>query len=178
MAKSKTGSVQNKPIYSRISYTYQAAAYLGQHPPLLQASADLTRGHPETEAQEPKAERKDEHKTDAVTRGLSRRLLTDLRDTSLKSQIRLSPALKHTICKFCDSLLIVGQTSSSFVENKSKGGKKPWAEVMVIRCDACKGERRFPVQAPRQKRRPIRDHEAEKYASPKQLDGCVQTTNG
>lgn len=64
--------------------------------------------------------------------------------------------MKHSICKYCDSLLIEGETSSSVVENKSKGGQKPWADVLVVKCHTCEGVKRFPAQAPRQKRRPMR----------------------
>ncbi|KAK8040530.1 Rpr2-domain-containing protein [Apiospora marii] len=80
-----------------------------------------------------------------------------MRTTSEKAVIRLSPALKHTVCKYCDSLLIEGETCVSVVENASKGGKKPWADVLVIRCKACKGVKRFPVGASRQKKQKLRN---------------------
>ncbi|KAL7621128.1 hypothetical protein AAE478_008442 [Parahypoxylon ruwenzoriense] len=151
MGKSKTpGSVPNRPIYSRISYLYQAAAYMTtlseQKGPCSTNQGSETPGK-ETIAPDGQA--------------LSRRFLTDLRATSLKSQIRLSPAVKRTICKFCDSLLVEGETSSTVVENKSKGGKKPWADVLVVKCHTCGGIKRFPVQAHRQKRRPLREKERE-----------------
>ncbi|KAI1479752.1 Rpr2-domain-containing protein [Daldinia eschscholtzii] len=137
------GSVPNRPVYSRISYLYQAATYLASQPT---GNTDDTVATQDKEALCPS---QSEH-------GLSRRFITDLRSASLKSQIRLSPAIKHTICKSCDSLLIEGETSSSSIENKSKGGKKPWADVLVISCHACGGVKRFPVHAPRQKRRTSR----------------------
>ncbi|KAI1077030.1 Rpr2-domain-containing protein [Whalleya microplaca] len=160
MGKSKTtGSVSNRPIYSRISYLYQAATYLGTHP--QQEGSNNT-----TQDSKRENESQDEHasSTTLTKRALSRRLLTDLRASSLKTQIRLSPAVKHTICKFCDSLLIEGETSSSTVENKSKGAKKPWADVLAIKCNTCGGVKRFPVQTARQKRRPVREVETRKQA--------------
>ncbi|OTA76889.1 hypothetical protein M434DRAFT_49314, partial [Hypoxylon sp. CO27-5] len=156
MGKSKgPGSVPNRPIYSRISYLYQAAAYLASQSGLKEPNAV-------TPASEGTGQKISEETTciPHSKYALSRRLITDLRSSSLKSQIRLSPAMKHTICKFCDSLLIEGETSSSIVENKSKGGKKPWADVLVVKCNACGGVKRFPVQAPRQKRRPVREKES------------------
>jgi ribonuclease P protein subunit RPR2 len=106
---------------------------------------------------------KDQRDDDNQTRlKLARHLMTNFRATSLKSQIRVSPAIKHTICKFCDSLLIEGKTSTSLVENRSKGSRKPWADVLVIRCDTCGGVKRFPVQAERQKRRPLREQQNQK----------------
>jgi ribonuclease P protein subunit RPR2 len=144
MAKSKAnGSVPNRHLYSRLSYLHQAATFLGS-----QVGS----------TEDPKSE----HglAADQSRLKLARHLLTDLRATSLKSQIRVSPGIKHTICKFCDALLIEDERSTSVVENKSKGGKKPWADVLVVKCNTCGGARRFPVQAPRQKRRPQREQES------------------
>ncbi|CAJ2504219.1 Uu.00g116130.m01.CDS01 [Anthostomella pinea] len=152
MAKSKAGSVPNRHIYSRISYLYQAATYLESHntkqsPAHSSPTADDETGQLGGQELPPTAQ---------ASQTLSRRLLTDLRTTSLKSQIRLSRAMKHTICKFCDSLLVEGETSTSTVENTSKGGKKPWADVLVVKCNSCERAKRYPVGAPRQKRRPVR----------------------
>ncbi|KAI1466496.1 Rpr2-domain-containing protein [Daldinia caldariorum] len=144
MGKPKgSGSVPNRPVYSRISYLYQAATYLASQ------SKGTTNDKDITQDKQALGSSRSEH-------GLSRRFITDLRSTSLKSQIRLSPSMKHTICKFCDSLLIEGETSSSSLENRSKGGKKPWAETLVVSCHACGGVKRFPLQAPRQKRQTCR----------------------
>ncbi|TRX98397.1 hypothetical protein FHL15_000471 [Xylaria flabelliformis] len=149
MAKTKAaGSVPNKHLYSRLSYLHQAATFLG---------SQVGNTH-HFESESPAA--------DQSRLQLARHLLTDLRATSLKSQIRLSPAMKHTICKFCDTLLIEGETSTSIVENKSKHGKKPWADVLVIKCNACHGVKRFPVQAQRQKRRPQREQAPEDTRKP------------
>ena len=160
MGKSKgPGNIPNRPIYSRISYLYQAATYLSNHSESkgssnVSQSSECAEGDSATPGRQMS-------RADLAKHTLSRRLITDLRSTSLKSQIRLSPTMKHAICKFCDSLLIEGETSSSMVENKSKGSKKPWADVLVVKCHTCGGLKRFPVQAPRQKRRPIREKESE-----------------
>ncbi|KAI0458426.1 RNAse P Rpr2/Rpp21/SNM1 subunit domain-containing protein [Xylaria acuta] len=149
MAKTKTtGSVPNKHLYSRLSYLHQAAAFLGSQA-----------GNTHDSKSEPPA-------ADQSRLKLARHLLTDLRATSLKSQIRLSPAMKRTICKFCDTLLIEGETSTSVVENKSKHGRKPWADVLVVKCNACHGVKRFPVRAPRQKCRPQREQVSEDVPKP------------
>ncbi|KAI1452130.1 Rpr2-domain-containing protein [Annulohypoxylon moriforme] len=160
MGRSKgPGNVPNRPIYSRISYLYQAAAYLASHDE-SQGSSNVPPTPEGVEKNITLLEKQTSHAHHSK-HAFSRRLITDLRSTSLKSQIRLSPTMKHTICKFCDTLLIEGETSSSVVENKSKGSKKPWADVLVVKCHTCGGVRRFPVQAPRQKRRPIREKESE-----------------
>ncbi|KAI1278912.1 RNAse P Rpr2/Rpp21/SNM1 subunit domain-containing protein [Xylaria sp. FL0933] len=158
MAKIKTiGSIPNRHLYSRLSYLHQAAAYLGSQvgntlvsKTDCAASSNLEDGRVPTNAQRCPADVQ-------LRLNYARHLLTDLRATSLKSQIRLSPAIKHTMCKFCDTLLIEGETSTSIVENKSRGGKKPWADVLVVTCNTCGRAKRFPVQSPRQKRRPNRE---------------------
>ncbi|KAH6647060.1 RNAse P Rpr2/Rpp21/SNM1 subunit domain-containing protein [Truncatella angustata] len=150
------GSVPNRHIYSRISYLYQAASYLAStNTPLDQAESQNSHDNVEHVQNDPNRQQsptKDTHK-----QAMSRRLLNEMRATSLKTQIRISPAVKHTVCKYCDSLLIEGETCNSIIENKSKGGKKPWADIMVITCNTCGRLARFPAQASRQKRRPARE---------------------
>ncbi|KAK6336995.1 hypothetical protein TWF718_009782 [Orbilia javanica] len=77
--------------------------------------------------------------------GLSRYYTSHLLSVSKKSVQRLSPAVKHTICKRCSSLLLPGKTSTTRVENKSKNGRKPWADVVVVTCGFCGAVRRFPT---------------------------------
>ncbi|KAK5626856.1 hypothetical protein RRF57_002571 [Xylaria bambusicola] len=157
MGKAKTnGSIPNKHLYSRLSYLHQAAALLGSQlgkPHISHqnaAASNISEDKPEhSDAQLSPA-------TDQLRLNFTRHLLTDLRATSLKSQIRLSPAIKHTICKHCDTLLIPGETSTSVVENKSKYGKKPWADVLVVKCNTCGRVKRYPIHSPRQERRPNR----------------------
>ncbi|KAH9884876.1 Rpr2-domain-containing protein [Xylariomycetidae sp. FL2044] len=174
MGKSKAGTVPNKPVYSRLSYLYQAASYLGvrheQHPTTAGAEAASARAQDSPDSNTASKSR--------ARRALSRRLLSDFRAVSLKTQIRTSPAIKHSICKFCDTLMIEGDTSSSIVENKSKGGKKPWADVLVVTCHTCGGVRRFPVQAPRQKRRPVRLQEAKESIKQTHQDPDVEMKIG
>ncbi|KAI0019889.1 hypothetical protein F4780DRAFT_780013 [Xylariomycetidae sp. FL0641] len=73
----------------------------------------------------------------------------------LQLSTRIFRAISSPTCA-----LPLSRTSSSVVENKSKGGKKPWADVLVITCHTCQGVKRYPVQAARQKRRPVREKEA------------------
>ena len=160
MAKNKqAASVQNRPIYSRISYLYQAASYLST------TRQDGNQSSEESTQSTSCSDDQNSHSPMAMTKqAMSRRLLSDLRASSHKSQIRLAPSMKHTICKYCDTLLVEGDTSTSTVENQSKGGKKPWADVLVVKCNTCGGLKRFPVQAARQKRRPARETAAKQKA--------------
>ncbi|KAK1758441.1 ribonuclease P protein component 4 [Echria macrotheca] len=143
MAKVKNGgSVQNKAIYTRASFLHQAAAFLS------------------SSASNPDAKDSSTTTTTPALPGMARRLVTDLRSVSLKTRIRLTPAMKQTICKYCDSILIEGQSCTSTIENRSKNGRKPWADVLVRKCHTCQRERRYPVDAPRQKRKTERDDQS------------------
>ncbi|KAI0397700.1 RNAse P Rpr2/Rpp21/SNM1 subunit domain-containing protein [Xylariaceae sp. FL0594] len=175
MAKPKANSkanpsVPNKHLYSRLSYLHQAAMFLGAQAHKAQAQAQAVQppkssSQPEKEGgRAPTSQNDSSRKNQGVEEEskeqtrlkLARYLMTNFRATSLKSQIRVSPAIKRTTCKFCDALLVEGRTSTSVVENASKGGRKPWADVLVVRCLACGGAKRFPVGAERQKRRHLR----------------------
>ncbi|KAB5560133.1 RNAse P Rpr2/Rpp21/SNM1 subunit domain-containing protein [Coniochaeta sp. 2T2.1] len=138
MAKGKAAAtVQNRPLYSRISFLQQAAAYLTQ-------ASETGQNETSTGRQKP------------ISTGAARRLVTDLRSVSLKTRIRLSPAVKQTMCKYCDALLIEGETCTTVVENKSKNGRKPWADVLVRKCHACGNAKRHPLNSARQKSKAIR----------------------
>lgn len=138
MAKEKSSApVQNRPLYSRISFLEQAATYLTQ---ASRAAGD----EPVTGQGKP------------ISEGAARRLVTDLRSVSLKARIRLSPAVKQTMCKYCDALLIEGETCTTVVENKSKGGRKPWADMLVRKCHACGNVKRHPLNSARQERKSLR----------------------
>lgn len=142
MAKVKALSIPNKVLHSRVSYLYQAASYLAslqQHsPPLGPQNDQDSKGVPKNTSQ-----------------AAACRLVYDLRSVSSKSQIRMSPEMKQGICKICNTVLREGSTCSTEIENKSKGGKKPWADVLVRRCHVCGAAKRYPLGS-RQKRRPLR----------------------
>ncbi|KAI9768944.1 MAG: hypothetical protein M1840_004540 [Geoglossum simile] len=162
-----------------MSYLYQAAAYLSaphiHHAPSsdAQPGANVTgddsygptpvSGMADTEGGfgvSNGGSRGSEHKDTSLTTlnmPLSRRLLSSLRAISRKGQIRLSPSIKRSICKRCETLLIPGSTSTHRVDNPSRGRKKPWADVLVVRCIACGTEKRFPVGAKKQLRRKLRE---------------------
>jgi len=160
MAKGKAGggTVQNRAIYSRISFLQQAAIFLSassaQQQPASHSSAAAAASNPKSAGD-----------SGPHLKGLARRLATDLRAVSLKTRIRLSPAAKQAVCKFCDSPLIEGQTCTSTVENRSRDGRKPWADVMGRKCHTCGHERRYPINAPRPKRKNERRSKGDVYAA-------------
>ena len=174
------GGLQQKHIHSRISYLFQAATYLAETGnkvqkcgPNREADDQTVNKHCEGSAMSEAPYRQSPHvvslsqddreagttttQADSDPRfqgtGLSRQLFAHLRCVSLKSQIRISPKIKHSICKRCDQLLVPGSSATTYMENKSRNGKKPWADVLVITCMACNTSKRFPVGAERQLRR-------------------------
>ncbi len=150
----------NKALHSRVSFLYQAAAYLATRE--AQTLESIAEAHQDVERLSTTASQDDRR---LPSQALSRRCISDLRLVSLKTQIRLSPSIKNSICKRCDIMLLVGSTCESEIENKSKGGKKPWADVLVRRCKSCGYERRFPCQSKRQARRcsrPLKAKDAER----------------
>jgi ribonuclease P protein subunit RPR2 len=153
-------NVPQRHIYSRISYLHQAASNLVQGH--LQGSGQRDHGvvtKPVKNMLNTKADDSTKFSEQAgkmklqSSDGLSRYLLHHLHGISLKGQIRLDSAIKHRICKRCDALLLPGSTSTSCVENRSKNGAKPWADVLVITCNSCHAARRFPIGAVRQQKR-------------------------
>ena len=94
----------------------------------------------------------------------SRHLLTSMRSVSQKSQIRLSRSIKRSVCRRCDALL--AQNSTVQIENASRGGRKPWADVLVVRCEQCGFLKRYPVgmgEEGRQKTSRKLDHAAVEF---------------
>ncbi|KAL0937548.1 RNase p rpr2 rpp21 snm1 subunit domain-containing protein [Colletotrichum truncatum] len=149
MAKPKSESLPNRHLYTRVSYLHQAACYLATVQSACSQS-NSTSSEPHDDVQSTSRGEQSTNET------VARRFVSDIRAVTLKAQIRPSPAVKQMMCKYCDTLLVEGKSCSTTVENPSKGGKKPWADVMVTKCKTCGNVKRFPVNAPRQKRRPFR----------------------
>lgn len=158
MAKPKTGSVPNKALYSRVSYLYQAAAYMAtlqQHAQTVESRTTANGGRKGDGATEMTSENSSDSRL-LLSQPASRRLVSDLRAVSHKVLMRISPAIKHSFCKNCDTMMIDGSTCTSEIENRSRRGKKRWADIFVQRCNTCGLAKRFPLAAERQKRRPQR----------------------
>lgn len=178
----KAKSVSNRHLHARISYLYQAATYLSVGPPdcairkatptatrdvkneVHHASSGASHGQP-PDAPAPRDLSTfdsvvDRHVTSASSRttaeqkrsGLGQLLVSQLRSVSLKGQVRLSRDLKRSICKCCNAVLVPGRTSTTTIENESKGRRKPWADVFVVECTTCGIKKRFPVGGMKRRR--------------------------
>lgn len=186
------GHISQKHLRARISYLYQAATYMqnivdgktsllfqsasedipskANHRGLLQPSTlrseEISHSTPPVQIS---GELKNQQKDKTVTPkglGQTRQFINHLRGVSLKGQIRLASTVKHSLCKRCDSLLVLGSTSTNDIENKSRGGEKPWADVLVVTCNACGSKKRFPIGVKRQPQRTVRGKPSEEVLEP------------
>jgi len=173
--KAKPKSVQNKHLYARSSYMYQAAAYLSarvaearepgaSNHGVLKEGSELNN----KQALPPKSceTHSGSETSTATTPGSARHLITQMRGVSRKTHTCLSKEIKRSICKRCDTLLVPTKTCKAEMQNASKGGKKPWADVYVVTCLVCGTTKRFPTGTDRQKKKAQRagvvvDHAAE-----------------
>lgn len=179
MAKTKgaAGSaVTNRPAYSRVSFLYQAAALLAGTRPATPTTTDQGKLKSNDKADDKADAARGQTPEPPPMQGMARRLLTQMRAVSRKTNMRVRPAVKHRVCKYCDTLLVEGTTCLSVVENHSRGGRKPWADVLSVTCTTCGRARRYPVTAPRQPRRPFRD-DATKDAGEENEGGRQTETN-
>jgi len=170
MAKVKLKSkenrrVPNKHLHSRISFLHQAAQYLSSQSVSLQSTYDTEKSSERStestksdnapgELYSTKAvsgERSDKTTTPATAHsGQALRLSSQLMAVSQRSKVLVSESVKRSICKCCNELLVPGRAATHRLENKSKSGKKPWADVLVVQCERCGFQKRYPVGQQRQ----------------------------
>jgi ribonuclease P protein subunit RPR2 len=172
MAKGKSISgMKNKHLHARISFLHQAATYLTGHQELFtqanQTQADgsegkepINRPATDTAAQgTPNASRSSSSKHNVISvekpssGGLPLYLSSHLNQVARKSQIRLAPEVKHSICKRCGTIQVEGETCKKSTENLSEARKKPHADVLVRECRVCGAKKRWPVGARRQRKK-------------------------
>lgn len=159
MAKGKGKNVHGH-IRARLDYLHKAAAYLQsrtlssrqrtqQHNNEDRAASDgkSTRTVPHLLSPSAAAPEKVDEKQEATTDhlpNLSRAYISNLRGVSLKTQLRLPREVKRSFCKRCDTLLVPGVNCTEEIKNASRDGRKPWADVRVVRCTTCFTEKRYP----------------------------------
>jgi ribonuclease P protein subunit RPR2 len=153
----KVKGVSNKHLHVRTTFLYQAATYLTLHA----SAAPLPVKSDFNNAPASHADTSHIHGCS----GLALELGSQLHTVSRKGQVRLSAELKRSLCKQCNTILIPGRTSTQSIVNESKGGRKPWADVLVILCTFCNSTKRFPVGATRQKRKSERSCKVEQNTS-------------
>ncbi|KAJ5143491.1 uncharacterized protein N7515_002278 [Penicillium bovifimosum] len=171
MAKAKKENAKNSQshIRARLDYLHQAAMYFQGKPKARQARTDASQHGVSVPVQSTEAAQKlDVHQEKNLDMGnLSRMCVSHLRAVAMKTQIRLPVKLKRSMCKTCDTLLEPGITCSQGISNASRGGRKPWADVLVVRCLVCGTEKRFPQTDKRAKKLDERRKEKSNLTSDK-----------
>jgi ribonuclease P protein subunit RPR2 len=187
--KAGTGTgMPQKHLHSRIAYLYEAAAYLSAAEDSPQEQENRTRGlfrsgpygdragrsnHQHTLSKANDSTTAESGKTmecniNATTTHASavqsRHLLASMRSISQKSQLRLSQSIKRSVCRRCNALLALN--SSAEIENPSREGRKPWADVLVIRCCQCGFVKRYPVGIERAPKRKTKESLEDAAAAP------------
>lgn len=87
---------------------------------------------------------------------LARVSISHMRGVSLKTQTRLPVPVKRSYCKKCDTLQDPGISCERETQNASRGCRKPWADILVVRCLVCGTEKRFPQTDKRSRKLPER----------------------
>lgn len=163
----KTKGITNKHLHARTTFLYQAATYL-----TLQDNSTPKRQV--LDAASDHVSNAEQCSSGHRYSGLALQLGSDLQTVSRKGQIRLSVDLKRSICKGCNTILVPGRTATHRIENASKGGRKPHADVLVVECVLCGGKKRFPVGAKHQRKKTHRELEASEGAKTRDADDTDQ----
>ncbi|KAL5339632.1 RNAse P Rpr2/Rpp21/SNM1 subunit domain-containing protein [Aspergillus crustosus] len=145
--KAKKGSAGgfNSHIRARINYLHSAAIYLQSTKKTPDATISEGVAKPEDELQSDPAQNASPVKPTAHSHSsrVARSFVSQMRGVSLKSQLRLPVEKKRSFCKRCDTLLAAG-TYTEEIRNPSRGARKPWAEIRVVRCNICGTGKWFP----------------------------------
>ncbi|KAL4956273.1 RNAse P Rpr2/Rpp21/SNM1 subunit domain-containing protein [Aspergillus filifer] len=147
--KKGSGGGVNRHVRARINYLHKAAEYL---------QAATTGAVAKTQDDEDEVMTDSHDLSAAATKRtksssrLSRMCVSQMRGVSQKSQLRLPIEQKRSFCKCCETFLVLGKNCTQEIRNPSRGGKKPWAEIRVIRCNVCGTEKRFPQTVKRSRK--------------------------
>lgn len=155
--KGAAGGAQSH-IRARMAYLHKAAIYLQTHPKpeTKTTTQNMDNNNDDVEANENKASQP----KSIIQATIPRQYITQMRSIAQKTQQRLSQETKRGFCKRCDLLLIPGVTCTEEIQNESKGRRKPWADVLVIRCKACETVKRFPQNQKRSAKLAVRRKQA------------------
>ncbi|KAJ5365594.1 hypothetical protein N7517_008480 [Penicillium concentricum] len=164
--EAKNSKNSQSHIRARLDYLHQAAAYFQSKSTLVEGQNAQLHNNQHNSVASHVSSGEDGHtvdtkqqvcsvnkkKTQEPLKNLSRVCVSHLRAVAMKTQIRLPVTLKRSLCKRCDTLLTPGVTCSHETRNASRGGKKPWADLLVVKCLSCGTEKRFPQTEKREKK--------------------------
>jgi ribonuclease P protein subunit RPR2 len=163
----KVKGIPSKHLHARTTFLYQAATYL-----TLKTMPAVPLSDSDEEYRAAAAHTLNHSFPDHCP--LALQLSSDLQQVSRKAQLRLSVDFKRTMCKRCNTVLVHGRTATQTIENTSKGGKKPWADILILTCKLCGGNKRFPVGAKKQPKKKKREICLKETTSTTSLDDVRQ----
>lgn len=144
-------------IRARMAYLHKAAMYLQSHPKPERSTVTQKTDNKSLDAED--NEDKASQTKHAIKATIPRQYISQMRSIAQKTQQRLSQDTKRGFCKRCDLLLVPGETCTEEILNESKGRRKPWADVLVVRCKACETVKRFPQNQKRSTKLAVRRKE-------------------
>ncbi|KII92605.1 hypothetical protein PLICRDRAFT_172677 [Plicaturopsis crispa FD-325 SS-3] len=130
--------VANRDIIQRLNFLYQASTYLNHisapPPPPPHQNPD---GQDDTQRESPGNKRR--RKTVSAS-DLSRAYVKTMKVVGQKAIVRMDPAVKRTLCKGCNTVLVPGSTANVRVRSSSSHG-----HIVVYTCLSCTTTRRLPA---------------------------------
>ena len=173
-AVGRSKRIVNKHLHARVAYLDRISKYMASQQHLLAPAESTSMNKDQQTPPITNGITTGQRDSDNVSQssisksghGLQYLYATHLRAVSLKSQVSLPSDVKRLYCKVCNGPFISGQTSSTHTENSSTGGKKPWADISVVRCLNCKADKRYPIGAHRQSKKSDRAIQALPHREP------------
>ncbi|KAI0089286.1 RNAse P Rpr2/Rpp21/SNM1 subunit domain-containing protein [Irpex rosettiformis] len=156
MAKKKSqdnvpnpNNVQNRDIMQRLNFLYQASVFLGtstQPVPHHHPRPEPTNSEPEVIKIVSRRQRRKqemlEQRNPSTAIDLSRTYVRSMKVIGKKTTVRMDPAVKRTLCKGCEIVLVPGSTASVRVN-----GSGPHGHAISYTCLSCHTSRRIPAPA-------------------------------
>ncbi|TCD68269.1 hypothetical protein EIP91_011235 [Steccherinum ochraceum] len=166
-------SVTNRDVLQRMNFLYQASAFLNnlveepsQHTkkaptaptaistlpalPPLPGISSISESRRRQSRRKKQQEERRKKRHPATCEDLSRTYIRAMKSIGQKTNVRLDPAVKRTLCKACNIVLMPGLTATVRVKASATHGN-----MMVFTCMSCKKSRRIPAPPTLQEETPI-----------------------
>ncbi|KAI6157509.1 Rpr2-domain-containing protein [Pisolithus tinctorius] len=124
--------ISNKDIIQRLNFLYQASTLLGtiSHPSPPHTSVTCS----------PDARHEPKRNRVVTTSELSRSYIDTMKIVGQKTNTKIDPSVKRSLCKSCSSVLVPGISATVRVKNSASHG-----HLVSYVCHVCQSERRIPA---------------------------------
>jgi ribonuclease P protein subunit RPR2 len=142
-------SVPNRDVIQRLSYSYQASAFIASiastsgiknTPTSLHQDQNQPQSQNQPQNQNRQTRRRDRRVTTVNTHDIGRRWAQEIKNAAKKATVRLDPSIKRTLCKTCSSILMPGYNVSIRIK-PSKSHK----HHVRYTCNTCTTHLRIPA---------------------------------